>query len=129
MGAFARQEGSPPSPGPPGSNIPDYEFRGGWVYIDGDIGVNCEGFAGGIDYERTPAGDIPAGVLKALEGCAKACLLPSSVVASVRASTEDPTAGGREELPGTGGPALPALLCASAALLAAGALLARKVAG
>jgi len=125
MAATARAKGSPPPPGPPGSGIPDYEFRGGWVYIDGDIAVNCEGFAAGIDMERTPEGDVPAGVLRALEGCAEAGLLPPSVAAKVRASSD-----GGDELPNTGGPAPPALLlCASAALLAAGALLTRKAAG
>lgn len=128
MPATGFPAGSPPPPGPPGSNIPDYEFRDGWVYIDGDMGVNCEGFAASIDVERTPAGDIPAEAFKALEGCAEAGLLPPSVAAKVRASSDSPPDGG-DELPDTGGPALPALACASAALVAAGVLLVRKATG
>lgn len=88
--------------------------------------MNCEGFAAGIDVERTPAGDIPAGAFRALEGCAEAGLLPPSVAAKVRASSDSPP-DGRDDLPDTGGPpALPALVCASAALAAAGVLLVRK---
>ena len=44
-----------PRPGPPGSGISTYEFRDGWVYIDGDVvAINCEVFAEGGDRGRTP---------------------------------------------------------------------------
>lgn len=112
MGAFAVPEGET---GLSGSGIPDYEFEDGWVYIQGDIALDCPDFASSIDYERTPDGAVPAGVLRALDDCARAGLLSSSVAASVRASSNATVGGGG--LPDTGGPALRVLLVASSVLL------------
>lgn len=111
------------SESPPVSDIPDYRFVDGEVLIGGDIAMDCTAFAASIEEERTPAGDIPAGALDALDGCVEAGLLPSSLAVS------GASAGGAE-LPETGGPPLPTLPGASAALLTAGVLVvARNVGG
>lgn len=119
-----RQPGSQPS-----SGIPDYEFEDGWVSIGGDIRYECTAFAEDIEEERTPAGDIPAGALDALDGCAEAGLLSASFAASVRASSDDPSGGEKDELPDTGGPDFWMLFAVLGVLLATVVPLARKVAG
>ncbi len=113
-----------------GGDPPDYVLEeDGTVLIDGDLATDCRSFAGG----PVPPADGDPDLDQArsvVEQCEKAGLLPSeSAAPSAAASSEVPADGEGEGLPETGGPALPALLVVAVAVVVAGGLRARKVAG
>lgn len=109
-------------PGGGRSPLPDYAFDDGTVVIEGDAATTCPSFAAFLGQGYFESGDVSAGAQRVLGRCVEAGLLDPEVAASAAGG-----AGGR--LPETGGPSPAVLpLCASAALLAAGGVVALGVA-
>jgi len=110
-----------------GGDPPDYVLEeDGTVVIDGDLATDCPSFA-----EFVPSADGDPDLEQAesvLEQCEEAGLLPPSGGTTPGASPEASAADGEgERLPGTGGPALPALLVVSSVVVMTSGLLVRRV--
>ena len=112
-GAYYTPEGEPPP------SVPDYAFRDGEVYVDGDLAIGCREFAGSFEEGYDEWGD-QAQARRVLEQCERAGMptlrLPEEVRREIR--QDAPNAA----VPETGGVS-PASLAAGLFLTSAGVCL------
>lgn len=120
-GAFSYPLGGPI---PDGYPPPDYAYKNGEVYVDGDEVLDCRTFVASFDEGYDEFGD-QAQAKRVLERCGRAGLPSGSPPPEVRAEIRADRRA--EALPETGGLAPAALLLAAGVPLVTGCLLASRV--